>query len=368
MSDRCDVLIVGGGPAGSSCAGALRKAGLNVHVLDKAAFPRDKPCAGWITPTVLSRLHIDADDYARGRILQPITGFQIGRLGQRLIEHDYGRPISYAIRRCEFDEYLLRRSGAVCHLREPLHSLERAGDGWRVNDRIDTPLVVGAGGHFCPVARFLGAKVGGEQAVAAQEVEFKLSEDQRRNCPVRPEVPELYFCEDLQGYGWCVRKQDHLNVGLGREDSRRLSEHVQQFVELLKLQGRVPADTPHRLHGHAYILYGHARRRLLDHGMMLIGDAAGLAHPYSGEGIRAAVESGLLAAEVIRAAAGDYRVEQLRPYSDALVRRFGRPGRSDGWLAHVPSALKRALGGALFATRWFTRSVVLERWFLGSVR
>ena len=54
--ERCDVLVVGGGPAGSSCAWRLRRAGLDVVVLDRKAFPRDKVCAGWITPQVARAL------------------------------------------------------------------------------------------------------------------------------------------------------------------------------------------------------------------------------------------------------------------------------------------------------------------------
>ena len=57
--DSCDVLIVGCGPAGTSCAWGLRHAGLDVMLLDKAAFPRDKVCAGWITPEVVESLQID---------------------------------------------------------------------------------------------------------------------------------------------------------------------------------------------------------------------------------------------------------------------------------------------------------------------
>ncbi len=54
--ETCDVLIAGGGPAGSTCAWALRQAGLDVIVADKAIFPRDKVCAGWITPQVVTDL------------------------------------------------------------------------------------------------------------------------------------------------------------------------------------------------------------------------------------------------------------------------------------------------------------------------
>ena len=68
---RCDALIVGGGPAGSSCAWALRRAGLAVWVLDKSKFPRDKVCAGWITPPVIETLEIDRADYAAHHVLQP---------------------------------------------------------------------------------------------------------------------------------------------------------------------------------------------------------------------------------------------------------------------------------------------------------
>ncbi len=141
--DRCDVLIVGGGPAGSSCAWALRRAGLDVVVLDKSGFPRNKVCAGWITPPVLDALHIDRADYARDRVLQPITGFSIGRIGGMPLETEYSHVVSYGVRRCEFDHYLLQRSGARLRLDEPLRSIERRDGGWLVNQHIETPLLIG---------------------------------------------------------------------------------------------------------------------------------------------------------------------------------------------------------------------------------
>jgi flavin-dependent dehydrogenase len=67
--DTCDVLIVGGGPAGAACAWRLRDSGLRVTILDKATFPRDKVCGGWITPAVLEELKIQPDEYVRGRVL-----------------------------------------------------------------------------------------------------------------------------------------------------------------------------------------------------------------------------------------------------------------------------------------------------------
>jgi flavin-dependent dehydrogenase len=155
--DACDVVIVGAGPAGSSCAWGLQRAGIDTLILDKRTFPRDKVCGGWITPAVLEELQIDPADYGASRVFQPLTGFRTSCMGGREVYTGYGRPVSYGIRRCEFDEFLLKRSGARILEGTPLESLERSGEDWIVNGAIKARLVVGAGGHFCPVARFLGA-------------------------------------------------------------------------------------------------------------------------------------------------------------------------------------------------------------------
>ena len=157
-----DAVVIGGGPAGSSCARALVRAGFDVLVLDRKPFPRDKLCAGWVTPQVFAALEIDADAYAKAHVLQPIHGFRVRRIGNREACADFGEVVSYGVRRCEFDDFLLRRSGAALCLGEALGTLVRTPEGWLVNERIQTPLVVGAGGHFCPVARQLGG--GGEAA------------------------------------------------------------------------------------------------------------------------------------------------------------------------------------------------------------
>ena len=365
---QVDVLIVGGGPAGSTLAWALRDSGLAVTILDKQIFPRDKVCAGWVTPAVMEELQINLDDYARGRTLQPITGFRVSQLGKKEVETLYhDKPVSYGIRRCEFDDYLLQRSGAERVLGQAFKSMVWLGDNWLVNDNIQARLVVGAGGHFCPVARAVGAKPGRhEQAVAAQEIEFEMTPEQARECQIDAQVPELFFTPDLVGYGWIFRKGNFLNIGLGREDKHRLSEHVQNFCQFLKQQGKIPADTPDKFHGHAYLLYPHAIREVIKDGVLLIGDAAGLAYPQSGEGIRPAVESALLAAQVVRTCDGDFQQTRLQPYYVKLVDRFGERQPKAGLLEKLPLGLKQALAGQLMQTRWFTRHVVMDRWFLHS--
>ena len=134
-------------------------------------FPRDKVCAGWITPAVLAELDIDPDVYRDGRVLQPITGFRTGLVGGGDVETLYGRTVSFGILRCEFDQYVLQRAGARLGTGMPVTSLRRSGDHWIVNEQVRTPLVVGAGGHFCPVARVLNGHRHEDSIIAAQEIE-----------------------------------------------------------------------------------------------------------------------------------------------------------------------------------------------------
>ncbi len=360
--ESCDVLIVGGGPAGSTLARQLRKRGLDVLILDKSPFPRDKVCAGWITPAAAELLQLDRSDYSRGRVLQHISGFRTGMIGGAEVVTRYGGTVSYGIRRSEFDHYLLQRSGARLRLGEPLKTMERKNGAWIINDEIKTPLVIGAGGHFCPVSRFLrGNRARSEPAVIAQEVEFELNESQKRGCAVAGDTPELYFCEDLKGYGWCVRKGDFLNIGLGREDNHNVADQVRSFVGYLKARKRITANVPADFKGHAYMLYQGASRSLVGDGVMLIGDAAGLAYPKSGEGIRPAVESAMMASAVILSAAGDYRQSRLSHYPSLLASRFRKDRPASTML---PQSLRRFVGRRLMESRWFSRHVVLDQWFL----
>jgi len=329
-----------------------------VVVADRARFPRDKVCAGWLTPEVFRLLDLDPADYrAAGLTLQEITAFRTGVIGAPLIETRYPRTVSYGIRRCEFDDFLLRRAGVRVLDNMPVTSLRRQGEAWIVNDSIETPVIVGAGGHFCPVARYMRAGAEAPAPVVAKEAEFRLGESQVHNTP---DTPALFFCRDLEGYGWCVRKGEYLNVGLGRRQTADFAGHVRRFIGFLEARGILPSGTGLRWHGHAYCASGTGTRSLVDDGMLLVGDAAGLAYPESGEGIRPAIESGRLAAETLVAARGRHHSEALQPYAKALQRLHPPATR-------LPVPARRvvaAMGRMLLGSPTFTRRVVLDRWFL----
>jgi geranylgeranyl reductase family protein len=363
--DSCDLLIVGGGPAGSSCAWALRGSGLDVLIVDRATFPRDKLCGGWITPQVVEELELDVLDYGRRNTLQVISGFRTGAIGQKEVELDCGRVVSYGIRRCEFDDYLLRRCGARLREGYSIQNIEREGGGWIINREVRARMLIGAGGHFCPVAKHLGNDHE-PQAVVAREVEFEMTPTEAASCTVRGEFPELYFCRDLIGYGWLFRKGNFLNIGLGRLDPHKLPEHLEAFAGTMESLGKFRLERTRRFSGHAYHLFGRSHRKLVDDAVLLIGDSAGLAYPQSGEGIRPAVESGLMAAEIIEAADGDYRRAKLDRYGCMLLERFSSGGGNAAGLAQrLPVPLRNFLGRQLLKTKMFCRTVVND-WFLHS--
>ena len=360
--EQRDAVIVGAGPAGSTCAWKLRQAGLDVLVLDRQPFPRDKTCAGWITPEVLEALEIIPEHYGAHRVIEPIVGFRVGVIGGRAVDLFYDRPVSYGIRRPEFDQFLIERSGAEFRPATHVASLLRDGAVWILDGQISSPMVVGAGGHFCPVARMLNPHAGVEAVVATREAEVEV--DPGGAWPARAGVPEFYFAPDFKGYGWVFRKGRYVTVGLGRRDLHGLPDHLQRFLQFLRATGRLPDVGSATWRGHAYLLYGSSLRRTVVDGVLLAGDAAGCAYPRSGEGILAAVESGLLAADTIVRASGDYRSDRLDSYRRGIEGLFGPPKPSRGLLRAVPESLAHRVGRHLVGLPWFARHVVLERWFL----
>jgi flavin-dependent dehydrogenase len=168
----------------------------------------------------------------------------------------------------------------------------------------------------------------------------------------------------MRGYGWCFRKQNVLTVGIGRMDNHGLSQQCDQFLRFLKRNRDVEVPGKGIL-GHAYWLFGHSERSILEDAILLIGDAAGLAYPESGEGIRPAIESGLIAAHSIICAQGDYSAARLQHYRELLNLRLTRKRSIVEALSQfIPQSLREIAGRALLRNPSFCRNVVCDRWFL----
>ena len=119
-----------------------------------------------------------------------------------------------------------------------------------------------------------------------------------------------------------------------------------------------------RWRGHAYLVSHAPRRRAVDDAVILIGDAAGVAYPQSGEGIRPAIESGLIAAATIAEAARPILADRLAPYQRRLRARFGGQDSRRALARTIVPAVATRLLPWLLNRQWFTRRFVLDRWFL----
>ena len=142
-----DVLIVGGGPAGSTCARVLAAGGARVAVVDRAEFPRVKLCAGWLSPGIWDVLQLTPASYPRG--LWEWNTCHVHYRGK-----DHAIPCrGWFIRRYEFDQFLLHSSGADLHLGTNVKQIERDTSGQWTIGPLRARYLIGAGGTHCPVAR-----------------------------------------------------------------------------------------------------------------------------------------------------------------------------------------------------------------------
>ena len=305
---KADVLIVGGGPAGAACAWRLAGSGASVFILEKADYPRQKPCAGWVTPEVLRTLDPLLAGYPHGVTHYSRFDVSIGKVRFGM------RTDQYAIRRIEFDDWLVQQCGAPV-LRHEVRSIVNRPDGYLVDGDYFGKHLVGAGGSYCPVYRQLFKDTPNRAAnrlIIAQEEEFEYAH--------REEKCRLWFFQDrLPGYAWYVPKANNIvNVGVGgsagqlkanRDDLKR---HWRLLVEKLE---RMNLVTGHNYQPVAHSYYLRQRNPCVQRERAyLTGDSAGLATRDMGEGIAPAIQSGLLAADAILND-HDYLIDSISRYS-----------------------------------------------------
>ena len=285
---RFDVLVVGGGPAGSATAHNLASAGASVLLADKATFPRDKPCGGGLTARAFRRCPVDPTPVVEEEVDLVELRF---RYGDR-VERTAHAPVIYMTQRRRLDAFLLDAARAKgVEVREGARV--ELGEQTRVDGSpIQVDVVVGADGANGTTARTLGLGAGIVHGVALEgNVPYtSLLRDRYR----RRAVVEL--ADIPGGYGWVFPKGDHVNVGVGawQEEGPRLREHLARTCEAHGLR----FEALEHLRGHRLPLRPPGIT-IASERALLVGDAAGLIDPVSGDGMYECFVSAALAAAAI---------------------------------------------------------------------
>ena len=310
-------------------AAVQKRAGGRVAVIDAAVFPRVKLCAGWVSDPIWDALELAPADYPGA--LWEWRRCHVHYRGRR---HTFGAH-GWFIRRAELDHFLLRRCRAEVVQGHRVRAIERDSSGhWIVDDAWRAPLLGGAGGTSCPVARGLFARRADPPA-GTQELELRTDPVALAACRSGEDgEPELLLHDDLGGYSWAVPKTDWLNVGCGRARAKEVRAAWRGALAHFEAGEHLPAEARRELdraRGWSYHLFVPNRRAALaDQGAFLVGDALGLAHPLPAEGILPAVRSGRICAQALLDGAGRSYQRRLRAdplFVDyALVRDLQRAG------------------------------------------
>jgi geranylgeranyl reductase family protein len=316
LKQNYDVIVVGAGPAGATLAYELAKKGIGVLLLEKEKLPRYKCCAGGLTNKTVKLLDFDISEVVEDVVYKVSFTFNLGNpyLGQ------HSQPLIYTVMRDAFDYFLVQKAqqlGAVLMDGQKVTQVDVSADGVEIataDSSFRSRLVVGADGTYSVVARELGMERDREY-VAGIESEIAVSEEELAKWKSRAQM-------DLGcvpgGYAWVFPKRNHLSIGVDclTSKARQLSRHHNKFLDSLSIGNY----TITRSSGHLIPTCTKGRPVWQD-SALLLGDAAGLADPLTGEGIYYAILSAQLAAPVIENSLAHGKV-QLEEYQEAVDEKI----------------------------------------------
>ena len=305
--ERFDAIVVGAGPAGSATAIRLARAGASVLLADRARFPRDKPCGGGLTGRAVKELPVDVTPVVE----DVVRTFEV-RLGYRKrFERRSEAPLVLMTQRRRLDAFLVEQAaeaGAVFRDGVTVEGVTVRPDGatLRVGGVVvHGRVLVGADGVNGRIARDAGLGGGIVYGIALEG-----------NGPLRPEQAG---CATVElgvvpgGYGWVFPKAGHANYGVGgwAAEGPRLRAHLRRLCAVHAVDDTTLTD----LHGRRLPI--RRTSNAVRGPVLLVGDAAGLVDPLSGDGIYEALVSARLAAEAIVAG-------EIARYETELAAALGR--------------------------------------------
>jgi geranylgeranyl reductase family protein len=288
-----------------------------VLLLDRERFPRDKPCGGGLTYRAVRELPVSVEPVVEDTVHR----FQLGFRYARRFERRTDEPLILLTQRRRLDAHLAEQAAAAgADFRDGVRAtaLELSDDGAVVRfggSAAAAPVVLGADGVNGLTARTLG--LGGERqhgvALEGNVLHVHAREDYRGRA-----VVELGVVPG--GYAWVFPKGDHVNVGVGGWESEgpRLREHLERACAGYGL----PAERLESLRGYRLPMRG-ARDRVSRGRVLLVGDAAGLVDPLSGDGMYEAFVSARLGAETVLELL-EGRAPSLEGYALRLEAALGR--------------------------------------------
>jgi geranylgeranyl reductase family protein len=316
LKQSYDVIVVGAGPAGATLAYDLAKRGIRVLLLEKERLPRYKCCAGGVTSKAARLLDFDISEVVEDAVHKASITFNVGNpyLGQSI------EPLMYTVMRDAFDYLLVKKAqqlGAVVLDGEKITQIRVSPDWVEVstaNNGLRSRLVVGADGAYSAVARELGMERNIEY-VAAIESEIAVPSDELAKWKSR--VQMNLGCVP-GGYAWVFPKRDHLSIGVGclASTARHLSDHHQKFLTSLSIGNYAVTRSS------THLIPSCTKGNLVwQDKALLLGDAAGLADPLTGEGIYNAILSAQLAAPVIEDSLASDKM-RLEGYQEAVNEKI----------------------------------------------
>jgi geranylgeranyl reductase family protein len=352
--ERFDVAVIGAGPAGATAAYRLARARARVLIVDKARFPRDKPCGGGLTTRAVRQLPFSVEPVVEDRITR--TRFRL-RYGPE-IERQSSRVICLMTQRRRLDAFLVEQAVvAGAEFRDGVRvSVDSETELHVDRKQVEVCAVIGADGANGITARSVGL---GGAIINGVALEGNLPYEK---LPLGSWHGRLALELGIVpgGYGWIFPKGDHVNVGVGgwADEGPQLRRHLRVLCEHYGIELRELSD----LRGHRLPMRTSAT--MLARGRaLLVGDAAGALDPVSGDGIYEALVTARLAAHHTLALLGG-SAGSLEPY-EAAVRRELDPLASAGWSAKV--ALDRYPRAVFALMRLPVTWQVLERLVLGDV-